>query len=70
MATVVEVEQSKPKVESFTIKLAPHEARDIHIYMKQYYQKSGYGTGYEKTVGLYKVIQDGLDGKKTPEYVF
>lgn len=65
MASVVEVEQSKPKVESFTLKLAGHEARDLMTYIRTYYVKNGYGKGYEENVGLYKVIKDGLEGKTT-----
>jgi hypothetical protein len=70
VAAVTEVKTAKPKVESFTVELAPHEARDIQTYIKTYYQNKGYGVGYEKNIGLYKTIQDGLDGKKTPGYAY
>lgn len=63
MAQVTEVVQAKPKVQSFTLKLEPYEARDIQTYIEQYYLKAGYGNGYAKNVGLYKTLQDGIDGK-------
>lgn len=70
MATVTEVKTAKPRVESITVELNLSEARDIQTYIKTYYQKNGYGAGYEKNVSLYNVIQTGIDGKKTTAYAF
>lgn len=72
MASVVEVKTAPVKVESLTVKLSPSDARDLQLYMKTYYRKNGYGENYEKNIGLWKVLQEGLEGKtSTPAaYVF
>lgn len=70
MATVVEVQQSKPKVEGLTLKISAVDARDLMTYIKSYYEHRGYGRGYETNNGLYNLLKQGLDGKATPEYVF
>lgn len=63
MAKVVEVEQSQPKLEGLTLKVNASEARDMMTYIRTYYQKNGYGKGYEDNVGLYKTLKDAVEGK-------
>lgn len=70
MASVVDVKTKTPVVESVTVKLSRSEAMDVQTYIRNFYEKNGYGKGYEKNVGLFNVLTDGLAGKKTPEYVF
>lgn len=70
MATVTDIKTAKPRVESITVELTQSDARDVQTYIKKYYQANGYGAGYEKNVGLYKILTDALEGKKTAAYAF
>lgn len=64
MASVVEVETTKPNVTSLTVKMTASDARDLKVFITDWY-RSNYSYGYdEKTKGnkVYKAITAGLDG--------
>lgn len=65
MAEVTDVKSSKPIVESFTLKLAPWEARDMVTFIEYWYEKYGYGKTKATSSELHKALKAGLAGNTT-----
>lgn len=65
MATLVEVTTQKPRVQDVTLKLTLSEARDLQVFITEWYEKNFFsgGTSRAKTHGVYAAIQKAIDGK-------
>lgn len=50
MASIVEVTQAKPKIESVTLKLTRGEATDLKVFISEWYSRNyGYGSSDKRT---------------------
>jgi hypothetical protein len=64
MASVVEVETTKPNVKTLTLKMTASDARDLKIFIQDWY-RTNYSYGHEekaKANPVHKAIVSGLDG--------
>lgn len=64
MASVVEVETTKPNVTALTVKMTAGDARDLKIFIQDWY-RANYSYNYDAKVKgnkVYKAITAGLDG--------
>lgn len=65
MATVVEVQQSKPRVGTITLKLEKYEAVDLQTFINDWF-KLNYGSNHERQRDrnpIYSTLRDALEGK-------
>lgn len=66
MASVVEVQQSKPRVGAITLKLEKYEAVDLKTFISEWFRVNYGGSNHAKKRDenpIYAALQQALEGK-------